>query len=121
MRLNLNSAMNVIGLKRKKLFDLLRIRKDLHCWLEGKEYLDTAFDQLSNETNEIIVFVSCLIDEARGCFEGAENARRWFGRRNSALNHKKPQKILFVRGVGNKEGIERVRNLIGQIERGIYS
>jgi uncharacterized protein (DUF2384 family) len=108
--------MNVIGLDRGRLFDLLRIPTELRHWLKEKTFLDTETDQLSEETGERVLLIACLIDEARGCFGGAENARYWFNRRNVALGGYKPKKIVFD-GI---KGIERVRELIGQIRHGSY-
>ncbi|MBI5742542.1 MAG: DUF2384 domain-containing protein [Candidatus Niyogibacteria bacterium] len=117
MRLNLNSAMNVIGLDRGRLFDLLRIPTELRHWLKEKTFLDTETDQLSEDIGERVLLIACLIDEARGCFGGAENARHWFNRRNIALHDHKPKKIVFD-GI---TGIERVRELISRTRHGIYS
>lgn len=117
MRLNIDSASYLLGLRRSRLFDLLGISTELRCWLEEKVMLDTELDQLPEEVNEKLVLVIGLVDEAMECFDGLLKARHWFNRRNMVLGGHKPKKIIFdgVKGIG------RVRELIGQIRHGIYS
>lgn len=102
MRLNINEVMEISGLSRKSLSKVLGItaNQSLYHWLERKDVLNTATDELPPEVEKNIELMSDLITWALVRHDGGKKmTKKWFRTRNPGLRKKmKPRDFLVTDG-----------------------